>query len=478
MNLVPYSDSDDDSAGSDEDEILEVTTKPITKQHFNFNAKPKSNQKNISLDLGTNTNQKSLFDSLPVPSPSSTKISLRHKDKKKKKRKKKKKKKTKKRKKEDEDTLSDVHVNEEDHHVQLPAKTTPKYIEFETISMVVRNIMCGSKVYYSFKYIRNINHKVNTVHMEIIDPHKYTNFSVLVPISEQQNVGFFRKTGGIKPGDLITVNNIKLYPNIMENDIYFYADDGTISIKAYITNMYLITHPTANYGETKDLVAKYKAFCKAFDDENPEIDYQKYYQNNLKWEAICSLGIKMENGSDGFDLQKYKKRKRATAKQCVHEPPQKKPKLSPQTKLCSSPHHDATNTDKIWRKLCSVNTTDKVNRSNELKQIAMAIESKCRKMFGKDEKRYAAKLRDICWHLCKNKQLLESIMNKERTIEELLTMTEDELMTSQMLKERQDLKREAMKSKVTTENIDPTKRDSYHKKYILDQKCYQSKESS
>eukprot|EP01083_Nonionella_stella_P049365 131586_1 len=100
MNLVPYSDSDDDSAGSDEDEILEVTTKPITKQHFNFNAKPKSNQKNISLDLGTNTNQKSLFDSLPVPSPSSTKISLRHKDKKKKKRKKKKKKSTKKRKRE------------------------------------------------------------------------------------------------------------------------------------------------------------------------------------------------------------------------------------------------------------------------------------------------------------------------------------------------------------------------------------------
>eukprot|EP01083_Nonionella_stella_P243117 847451_1 len=95
------------------------------------------------------------------------------------------------------------------------------------------------------------------------------------------------------------------------------------------------------------------------------------------WEAIRSLGLKIEN----------KERNEPATKEDVHEPPQRK-----------------QNTDNIWRKLSSANA-DQSDRSNELKQIAMEIESNCRKMFGKDEKGYVAKLRDICWHLGKNKEI-------------------------------------------------------------------------
>ena len=109
MALIPYSDSDEDSdqevmvkitdkpettppsiAISDEDEVIEVTTKPGINQQFKFKAMTSNKDSDVSFDFGTTLTHKSLFDSLPMPkSKASSPQNNKRKKKKKKKRKKK-----------------------------------------------------------------------------------------------------------------------------------------------------------------------------------------------------------------------------------------------------------------------------------------------------------------------------------------------------------------------------------------------------
>eukprot|EP01084_Bolivina_argentea_P215503 365871_1 len=113
MDLIPYSDSDEESnqSSSDNDEIIEISQNPVITQQLNFKAKPmNTNTKNkiISLDFGTDTTHKSLFDSLPFPSKASLHQNIPTKKKKKKSKKHKNKKKHNKKRKLQQISLIDI----------------------------------------------------------------------------------------------------------------------------------------------------------------------------------------------------------------------------------------------------------------------------------------------------------------------------------------------------------------------------------
>ena len=109
MALIPYSDSDEDSdqeemakitdklptnppsiAISDEDEVIEVTTKPGINHQFKFKAMTSNKDSDISFDFGTTSTHKSLFDSLPMPKSKASSPQTNKKKRKKKKKKRKK----------------------------------------------------------------------------------------------------------------------------------------------------------------------------------------------------------------------------------------------------------------------------------------------------------------------------------------------------------------------------------------------------